>query len=51
MSDVPITAPAAGVFDDAALEYARVQFAHPVGFMMGCAKIEQLPEPDLPEVD
>jgi GTP-binding protein len=36
--------------DGAALEAARVLFARPVAFVMGCAKIEQLPEPDLPEV-
>lgn len=33
-----------------ALEAARVLFARPVVFVMGCAKIEQLPEPNLPEV-
>ena len=32
------------------LEQARVLFARPATFVMGCAKIEQLPEPDLPEV-
>ena len=32
------------------LEQARILFARPATFMMGCAKIEQLPEPDLPEV-
>ena len=37
-------------FDDEALEAGRIQFARPVAFMMGCAKIEQLPAPDLPEV-
>jgi GTP-binding protein len=31
------------------IEAARVAFAHPVGFLMGCAKIEQLPQPDRPE--
>ncbi|MDQ3124247.1 MAG: 50S ribosome-binding GTPase, partial [Pseudomonadota bacterium] len=25
-------------------------FARPATFVMGCAKIEQLPDPDLPEV-
>ena len=37
-------------FDDDAIEAARVLFARPAVFVMGCAKIEQLPEPDLPEV-
>ena len=32
------------------LEDARVLFARPATFVMGAAKIEQLPEPDLPEV-
>ena len=32
------------------LESARILFARPVTFMMGCAKIEQLPDSDLPEV-
>ena len=38
------------VFTDEQLEAARVAFARPVEFMMGAAKIEQLPPPDLPEV-
>ncbi|MBS0296607.1 MAG: YihA family ribosome biogenesis GTP-binding protein [Proteobacteria bacterium] len=38
------------VFDEEALEAGRIQFARPVAFMMGCAKIDQLPAPDLPEV-
>jgi GTP-binding protein len=33
-----------------ALERARVVFARPATFVLGCAKIEQLPDPDLPEV-
>lgn len=33
-----------------ALEAARVLFAREARFVMGCAKIEQLPAPDLPEV-
>ncbi len=37
-------------FAPEAIEAARVLFAHPVQFLMGAAKIEQLPEPDLPEV-
>jgi GTP-binding protein len=32
------------------LEQGRILFARPATFVMGCAKIEQLPEPDLPEV-
>ena len=37
-------------FTDEEIEAARVLFARPVSFLMGCAKIEQLPDPDLPEV-
>ena len=37
-------------FTEDEIEAARVLFAHPVAFLMGAAKIEQLPEPDLPEV-
>jgi len=37
-------------FTDDDLESARVLFARRVTFMMGCAKIEQLPDSDLPEV-
>ncbi|MGQ3041240.1 MAG: ribosome biogenesis GTP-binding protein YihA/YsxC [Brevundimonas sp.] len=32
------------------LEEGRVLFARPATFVLGCAKIEQLPEPDLPEI-
>ena len=32
------------------LEQARILFARPATFVMGAAKIEQLPEPDLPEI-
>jgi len=32
------------------LEQARILFARPATFVLGCAKIEQLPEPDLPEI-
>jgi GTP-binding protein len=39
-----------GPFDADQLEAARVLFAHPVEFMMGAAKIDGLPAPDLPEV-
>jgi GTP-binding protein len=37
-------------FEPEAVEAARILFARPAVFLMGCAKIEQLPEPDLPEV-
>ena len=37
-------------FTPEALEQARILFARPATFVMGCAKIEQLPEPDLPEI-
>ncbi len=37
-------------FTEDEIEAARVMFARPVTFMMGCAKIEQLPDSDLPEV-
>jgi len=39
-----------GAFDAEQLEAARVLFAHPVAFLMGAAKIDGLPAPDLPEV-
>jgi len=39
-----------GVFDDDAIEAARVLFAHPVSFLMGAAAMDGLPTPDLPEV-
>ena len=42
--------PLDAVFDEEAVEAARVLFAHPVSFMMGCAAIEQLPPPNLPEI-
>ena len=32
------------------LETARVTFARPAEFIMGCAQIDQLPAPDLPEI-
>ena len=37
-------------FTEDEVEAARLMFARPVTFMMGCAKIEQLPDSDLPEV-
>ena len=42
--------PADDPFTPEGLEAARVLFARPCDFIMGAAKIEQLPEPDLPEV-
>jgi GTP-binding protein len=42
--------PQDAVFDPETIEAARVLFRHPCEFMMGCAKIDQLPAPDLPEV-
>jgi GTP-binding protein len=38
------------LFDDEALEAARVLFARPAVFMMGAVKMDGLPAPDLPEV-
>jgi GTP-binding protein len=37
-------------FTEEELEAARVLFARQATFVMGAAKIEQLPEPDLPEI-
>ena len=37
-------------FDDESVEAARILFARPCEFMLGCAAVEQLPAPDLPEV-
>ena len=37
-------------YSDDEVEAARVLFSRPATFVMGCAKIEQLPEPDLPEI-
>jgi GTP-binding protein len=39
----------AETFTDDEVEAARVLFARPVAFLMGAAKIDQLPEPNLPE--
>ncbi|WGM45420.1 GTP-binding protein EngB [Brevundimonas sp. NIBR10] len=39
-----------GEYDEAEVEAARVLFARPATFVMGAAKIEQLPEPNLPEI-
>lgn len=37
-------------FTEEELESARVLFSRPATFVMGAAKIEQLPEPNLPEI-
>ena len=37
-------------FTEAEIEAARVLFARPAEFVMGCAQIDQLPAPDLPEI-
>ena len=36
------------VFDEAAIESARILFARPALFLMGAAKIDGLPPADLP---
>jgi GTP-binding protein len=38
------------LFTDEAIEAARVLFARPAVFMMGAAKMDGLPAPDLPEI-
>ena len=40
----------APVFTEEEIEAARITFARQAEFMMGCAKIDQLPPPTLPEV-
>jgi GTP-binding protein len=37
-------------FDEETLERARIQFARPCEFLMGCVSVDGLPAPDLPEV-
>ena len=37
-------------FPEAEIEAARVLFARPAEFLMGAARIDQLPAPDLPEI-
>ncbi|MFN4069465.1 MAG: GTPase, partial [Brevundimonas aurantiaca] len=37
-------------FSPEEIEAARILFARPATFVMGAAKIEQLPDPDLPEI-
>ena len=39
-----------GEYGEVEIEAARVLFARPATFVMGAAKIEQLPAPDLPEI-
>ena len=43
-------APSTEVFTAPELETARVLFARPAEFLMGAARIDQLPAPDLPEI-
>ena len=50
MADAPAPTTLDSPFDEDALEAARVLFAHPVTFLMGCASMDQVPPPDLPEV-
>lgn len=38
------------LFTSEALEQARILFAHPIEFLMGCVRMEDLPAPTLPEV-
>jgi len=42
--------PKVGEYSAEEVEAARVLFSRQATFMLGCAKIEQLPEPDLPEI-
>ncbi len=42
--------PKVGEYAEAEIEAARILFARPATFIMGCAKTEQLPTPDLPEI-
>ena len=48
MTDAPADSPFD--FTEEEIEAARVLFQRPATFVMGAAKLEQLPEPDLPEV-
>ena len=51
MTDAPFPSAVPGeLFTPEALEAARVLFARDCRFLMGAAKVEQLPEDDLPEV-
>jgi len=42
--------PKVGEYSAEEVEAARVLFSRQATFMLGCAKIEQLPEPNLPEI-
>ncbi|MNH51969.1 putative GTP-binding protein EngB [compost metagenome] len=48
--DQPSDEPKVGEYSETEIEQARVLFARPATFVLGCAKIEQLPDPDLPEI-
>lgn len=48
--EYPSDEPKVGEYSDAEIESARVLFSRPATFVLGCAKIEQLPDPDLPEI-
>ena len=48
--DEPTAESKVGEYSDTEIESARVLFSRPATFVLGCAKIEQLPDPDLPEI-
>ena len=48
--DQPSAESKVGEYSDTEIEQARVLFSRPATFVLGCAKIEQLPDPDLPEI-
>ena len=48
--DEPSAESKVGEYSDPEIESARVLFSRPATFVLGCAKIEQLPDPDLPEI-
>ena len=48
--EYPSDEPKVGEYSDTEIEAARVLFSRPATFVLGCAKIEQLPDPDLPEI-
>jgi GTP-binding protein len=45
-----VTDPDTAAFTETEIEAARVLFAREASFVMGAAKIEQLPPPDMPEI-
>jgi len=45
-----VTEASEAAFTEAEIEAARVLFAREASFVMGAAKIEQLPPPDMPEI-